>query len=98
MFKIARGREGGQAILNELKIANFPKLLMSSLSRLLIKVGKPNNDVCWTFVNVLDGTGLDFHGLKCTFSTQKRPISDWSVFDINFLDSASASHPKLIKL
>ena len=27
----SRGREGGQTILNEFKIANFPKLLMSSL-------------------------------------------------------------------
>ncbi len=30
VFNIAGGREGGQAILNELKIANFPKLLTSS--------------------------------------------------------------------
>ena len=33
VFKIAGG-EGGQAILNELKIANFPKILMSSLDRI----------------------------------------------------------------
>ncbi len=31
MYKIEGGREGVRAILNELRIANFPKLLMSSL-------------------------------------------------------------------
>ncbi len=31
MFKIEEGREGVQAILNELRIANFPELLISSL-------------------------------------------------------------------
>ncbi len=31
VFKIERGREGVRAILNELRIANFPELLISSL-------------------------------------------------------------------
>ncbi len=36
VFKIERGREGVQAILNELRIANFPELLISSLTEFTI--------------------------------------------------------------
>ena len=41
VFKIERGREGVRAILNELRIANFPGLLISSRSHLLKEPGSP---------------------------------------------------------
>ena len=53
VFKIDEGREGVRAILNELRIANFPELLMSSLSE-------------WTLWHA-DQIESDVHAYACPF-------------------------------